>query len=162
MTDSDDKSGKSGGPKLDHDMIRGLAALLEETDLSEIEVEQAGLRVRIARQLSFAAAGIAPGQIPASPPATADASESAAEADLSAHPGAVTSPMVGTIYLSSQPGAAPFVREGDVVAEGQTLMIVEAMKTMNSIPAPKGGTVKKILVENEQPVEFGEPLVVIE
>lgn len=164
MTDNDDKSGKAPESKLDHEMIRGLAALLEETDLSEIEVEQSGLRVRVARQLNVAAGAFAP--IQPQPSASSAATESAEPesdgADLAAHPGALTSPMVGTIYLSPQPGAAPFVREGDTVSEGQTVMIVEAMKTMNSIPAPKGGTVRKILVENEQPVEFGEPLIVIE
>jgi len=163
VTDNDEKPGKAPKSKLDHDMIRGLAALLEETDLSEIEVEQSGLRVRVARQLGVAAGAYAPVQQQAVAPAATDTAEAAGDgADLAAHPGAVTSPMVGTIYLSPQPGAAPFVREGDTVSEGQTVMIVEAMKTMNSIPAPKGGTVRKILVENEQPVEFGEPLIVIE
>lgn len=160
MTDNDEKPGKAPESQLDHDMIRGLAALLEETDLSEIEVEQAGLRVRVARQLNVSAAPIAPIAQPSSSPAADGGAEDAP--DLASHPGAVTSPMVGTIYLSPQPGAAPFVREGDTVSEGQTVMIVEAMKTMNSIPAPKAGTVRKILVENEQPVEFGEPLIVIE
>jgi len=163
VTNNDEKPGKAPKSKLDHDMIRGLADLLEETDLSEIEVEQAGLRVRVARQLSIAAGAIAPVQQAPTASTAAESVESTSETgDLAAHPGAVTSPMVGTIYLSPQPGAAPFVREGDTVSEGQTVMIVEAMKTMNSIPAPKGGTVRKILVENEQPVEFGEPLIVIE
>ena len=162
MTDNEKKPGKSNESKLDHDMIRGLAALLEETDLSEIEVEQAGLRVRVARQLTLAAGAIAPAQPSANVPSAAEIAANEDSTDLAAHPGALKSPMVGTIYLSPQPGADPFVREGDTVSEGQTVMIVEAMKTMNSIPATKSGTVRKILVENEQPVEFGEPLIVIE
>ena len=162
---STDNNGKNN-PSLDafdHDVIRRLADLLEETNLSEIEVEQSGLRVRVARQLSIAATAPAmPASAQSPSPADVDASPGSASSDLAAHPGTVTSPMVGTAYLASQPGAPAYVKEGDTVSEGQTLMIVEAMKTMNPIPAPRSGTVTKILVENEQPVEFGEPLMLIE
>ncbi len=161
MTDKKQKA------SVDHDMIRGLADLLGETDLTEIEIEQHGLRVRVSRQAGAAAMAVAPAPAPAAAAplaATSDASASASSApdELAAHPGAVASPMVGTAYLAPSPGEPFFITEGAQVSEGQTLMIVEAMKTMNPIPAPKSGTVKKILVENEQPVEFGEPLVIIE
>jgi acetyl-CoA carboxylase biotin carboxyl carrier protein len=143
------------------ELIRSLANLLNETGLTEIEIEENNLRVRVARTL------VAPVQTPPLPslsPATtaAVASPGAASASLENHPGAVTSPMVGTAYRSPEPGAAPFVEVGSVVREGQTLLIVEAMKTMNQIAAPRGGTVKRILVENGQPVEYGEPLMIIE
>lgn len=158
-----DSNKKNGSGKVDQDLIRDLANLLSETNLSEIEVEQNGLRLRVARQsggtfVSAAAPAPAPGA--AAPQVAAPAG--AAEGDDASHPGAVTSPMVGTIYTSSEPGAPAFIREGDQVTEGQTLLIVEAMKTMNNIPAPKAGRVAKILVSNEQPIEFGEVLVIIE
>lgn len=141
---------------LDEDMIRSLASLLNETGLSEIEIEQKGLRVRIARSL-------APAVVAAPPVMVASAAAPAAPLDdPSKHPGVVTSPMVGTAYRSAEPGAPPFVDIGSFVKEGQTLLIVEAMKTMNHIPAPHGGTVRSILVENGQPVEYGEPLMIIE
>lgn len=141
---------------IDQNLIRELAALLTETDLSEIEIEQQGLRVRVARTITVSTAGPLPMH---APQAAANASLSA-EAGLS--PGTVTSPMVGTAYRAPEPGAAPFVEVGSAVREGQTLLIIEAMKTMNPIPAPRSGTVTAILVEDGQPVEFGEPLVVIE
>ncbi len=148
--------------KIDKELIRDLAELLGETELSEIEIEQSGLRLRVARQLTVSAAApvaAAPAAAPA-PAASAPAPEAAG--DVSSHPGLVTSPMVGTIYTASEPGAPAFIKVGDTVSEGQTLVIVEAMKTMNHIPSPKAGTIKQILVENEQPIEYGEPLVIIE
>src|SRR3954463_1058526 len=143
----------------DSALIRELALLLDETNLTEIEIERAGLRVRVARNITVAATvpeayHAAPASAPAPPPAPA--------ADLAKHPGVVPSPMVGTVYWASEPGAKPFVEVGARVGVGQTLLIIEAMKTMNQIPSPRAGTVTQILVEDGQPVEFGEPLVVIE
>jgi acetyl-CoA carboxylase biotin carboxyl carrier protein len=140
-------------------LIRELALLLDETSLTEIEIERAGLRVRVARNISIAAS-LPPN---AQPPAAALATAAPAEiADAAKHPGVVPSPMVGTVYWASEPGAKPFIDVGAKVAVGQTLVIIEAMKTMNQIPSPRAGTVKQILVEDGQPVEFGEPLVIIE
>jgi acetyl-CoA carboxylase biotin carboxyl carrier protein len=145
----------------DSALIRELALLLDETSLSEIEIERAGLRVRVARNLSVAAAVPMPIQQAAAVSAAAAAAPSAA-ADLSKHPGVVPSPMVGTAYWAPEPGAKPFIEVGSKVSVGQTLLIIEAMKTMNQIPSPRAGTVTQILVEDGQPVEFGEPLVIIE
>lgn len=140
-------------------MIRELAALLEETGLSEIELEKSGLKIRVVRTLTVTAA--APPQAP--PPAAAPTPAAAGSpADPASHPGCVKSPMVGTAYRAPEPGAAPFVEIGTRVAQGQTVLIIEAMKTMNHIPAPRAGTVTHIFVENGQPVEFAEPLVIIE
>ena len=151
--------------------IEALAELLRANDLTELEVsreyrENDRLTVRVSRQLPPPQVIAAP--VAAAPMATA-ATPIAAEIALPAEiedpallPGAVTSPMVGTVYLAAEPGAAAFVAVGDTVAEGQTLLIVEAMKTMNQIPAPRAGTVKRILVENGAPVEFGAPLMIIE
>jgi acetyl-CoA carboxylase biotin carboxyl carrier protein len=142
---------------VDQDLIRQLAALLKETDLSEIEIETDALKLRVARQvvgqvaMAAAPAPVAAAAAPATP-AVSDA----------AHPGALNSPMVGTTYLATEPGAAPFVTVGSKVSVGQTVLIIEAMKTMNHIPATKAGTVVKILVEDGQPVEFGEPLIIVE
>jgi acetyl-CoA carboxylase biotin carboxyl carrier protein len=142
-------------------LIRELALLLDETSLTEIEIERAGLRVRVARNVSIAASVPAP--IAAAPmTATPVAAPAAAAADYSKHPGVVPSPMVGTAYWAPEPGAKPFIEVGAKVSVGQTLMIIEAMKTMNQIPSPRAGTVTQILVEDGQPVEFGEPLVIIE
>ena len=144
----------------DSALIRELALLLDETSLTEIEI--AGLRVRVARNISIAAgipAGVA--SVVSAPVAVASAT-AAAGADLSKHPGVVPSPMVGTAYWSPEPGAKPFIEVGTKVSAGQTLLIIEAMKTMNQIPSPRAGTVTQILVEDGQPVEFGEPLVIIE
>jgi len=138
-------------------LIRELALLLDETSLTEIEIERAGLRVRVARNVSVAATMPANYQ-PAAGPAAAPTDV----ADPAQHPGAVPSPMVGTAYWASEPGARPFIEVGSKVSIGQTLLIIEAMKTMNQIPSPRAGTVKQILVEDGQPVEFGEPLVIIE
>lgn len=148
-------------PAGDGALIRELALLLDETNLTEIEVERAGMRVRVARNISVAAAMPPMGYMPA--PAAAPATAAvAAPADVAKHPGAVPSPMVGTLYRASEPGARPFVEVGTKVAVGQTLVIIEAMKTMNQIPAPRAGTVTQILVEDGKPVEYGEPLVIIE
>lgn len=142
-------------------LIRELAALLDETNLTEIEIERTGLRVRIARNVSIAAA--VPASYHAAPaPAATAASAAPAAADVSKHPGMVPSPMVGTVYWAPEPGAKPFIEVGTKVSAGQTLLIIEAMKTMNQIPSPRAGTVTQILVEDGQPVEFGEPLVIIE
>jgi len=147
----------------DSALIRELALLLDETSLTEIEIERAGLRVRVARNISIAASMPANFQQAASAPAAATGSVTpAAIADLAKHPGAVPSPMVGTAYSASEPGAKPFIEVGTKVSVGQTLLIIEAMKTMNQIPSPRAGTVTQILVEDGQPVEFGEPLVIIE
>ncbi|ADZ70471.1 acetyl-CoA carboxylase biotin carboxyl carrier protein [Polymorphum gilvum] len=145
----------------DKELIRELALLLDETNLSEIELEQKDFRVRVARQLTVEAAVAAPAAPAAVVPAAA-AVVAATAADPSSHPGVVTSPMVGTAYLAPEPGARVFVEVGDRVSEGQTILIVEAMKTMNQIPAPRSGTVKQILVEDAQPVEYGEPLFIVE
>ncbi|WP_185681020.1 acetyl-CoA carboxylase biotin carboxyl carrier protein [Parvibaculum sedimenti] len=143
---------------VDQELIRQLAALLKETDLSEIEIETGSLKLRVARQVSQVTIPVA--HHAASAPAAAPAA--AAPASDATHPGALTSPMVGTAYLAAEPGAAPFVTVGSKVTAGQTVLIIEAMKTMNHIPAQRAGTVTKILVEDGQPVEFGEPLVIIE
>jgi acetyl-CoA carboxylase biotin carboxyl carrier protein len=141
----------------DSALIRELALLLDETSLTEIEIERAGLRLRVARNISIAAS------MPASfQPATTDAAAPVDVADAAPHPGAVPSPMVGTAYFASEPGAKPFIEVGSRVSVGQTLLIIEAMKTMNQIPSTRAGTVTQILVEDGQPVEFGEPLVIIE
>jgi acetyl-CoA carboxylase biotin carboxyl carrier protein len=145
----------------DSALIRELALLLDETSLTEIEIERAGLRVRVARNVSIAAAVPASLQVPVSVSAAA-VSSAGGPADLSKHPGVVPSPMVGTAYWAPEPGAKPFIDVGTRVSVGQTLMIIEAMKTMNQIPSPRAGTVTQILVEDGQPVEFGEPLVIIE
>jgi acetyl-CoA carboxylase biotin carboxyl carrier protein len=144
----------------DSALIRELALLLDETSLTEIEIERAGLRVRVARNISIAASMPANFQPAASAAATTAAPVDAA--DVAKHPGAVPSPMVGTAYLASEPGAKPFIEVGSKVSVGQTLLIIEAMKTMNQIPSTRAGTVTQILVEDGQPVEFGEPLVIIE
>jgi acetyl-CoA carboxylase biotin carboxyl carrier protein len=144
------------------ELIRELALLLDETSLTEIEIERAGLRVRVARNISIGASVPAAVQTAASAPAPAASPTPAAVADFSDHPGAVPSPMVGTAYWAPEPGAKPFIEVGAKVSVGQTLLIIEAMKTMNQIPSPRAGTVMQILVEDGQPVEYGEPLVIIE
>jgi acetyl-CoA carboxylase biotin carboxyl carrier protein len=156
-----DGSEKKKLDAVDEGLIRGLAALLNDTGLSEIEIEQKGLRVRVARNLSLAGAPIV---APAAGVAAAAPAVVAAPApkDADSHPGTVRSPMVGTAYRAPEPGAPAFVEVGSVVKLGQTLLIVEAMKTMNHIPAPRPGTVKAVFIENGQPVEYGEPLMIIE
>ncbi|WP_315832480.1 acetyl-CoA carboxylase biotin carboxyl carrier protein [Bradyrhizobium prioriisuperbiae] len=143
----------------EREMIRDLATLLDQTNLTEIEIERAGLRVRVARNITTSAvlpAALQPVMV------APGAAAVAAAADISKHPGVVPSPMVGTAYMASEPGAKPFIDVGSKVKAGETLLIIEAMKTMNQIPAPRAGTVTQILIEDGQPVEFGEPLVIIE
>lgn len=155
-------------PAIDARLVRKLADILKDTGLSEIEVEHAGLKIRVARELTAAPVNYVQAAAPAYAPApvaapAATAPAPAVEAAPAAARGdAVKSPMVGTAYLSPQPGADAFIKVGDTVSAGQTLLIVEAMKTMNPIAAPKAGKVVEILVADAQPVEFGEPLVVIE
>ncbi len=149
---------------IDPDLVRELASVLNESGLSEIEVEHGELRLRLARTLTAAAAPahthvVAAAPAPATPPPAAAPSPAA---DAASHPGAVPSPMVGTAYLAPEPGAPAFIKVGDSVNAGQTLMVVEAMKTFNPIPAPRAGKVTAILVSDAQPVEYGEPLVIIE
>jgi acetyl-CoA carboxylase biotin carboxyl carrier protein len=155
---------KDGGT-LDKDLIKELASLLEETGLTEIEIEIEGRRVRVARgvNLTTTLTTTSDGGVPSEPREHREPKPRSAQAeDVSIRPGTVTSPMVGTAYRSPEPGAPPFVEIGARVAAGQTLLIIEAMKTMNQIPSPKAGTVIAILIEDGQPVEYGEPLVVIE
>ena len=152
----------------DVDFIRALAELLRENDLTEIEVvreygEDDALNVRVARQPAPVAAPVAaaPQVSIAAPAPAASPQPASAPEDPAMDPGAVTSPMVGTAYLASEPGAPAFVSVGDQVAEGQTLLIIEAMKTMNQIPSPRAGRVKRILVEDGAPIEYGAPLVIL-
>ncbi len=159
-------SPKAPADQLDARLVRKLADILTDTGLSEIEVEHNGLKIRVAKTLTAApvAYAAAPAPVAAAHVAAAPAAPAAVEAAAPAavRGDAVKSPMVGTVYLQPQPDAPAFVKVGDTVTAGQTLMIVEAMKTMNPIPAPKGGRVVEILVADAQPVEFGEPLIVIE
>lgn len=152
---------------VDPSLVRELATILADSGLSEIEVEHGELRLRLARTLTAAAAPVthvvqAAAPVAAAPVAAAPAATAAPAADPAKHPGAVPSPMVGTAYLAASPDAPPFVKVGDTVTQGQTLMVVEAMKTFNPIPAPRAGKVTAILVTDAQPVEFGEPLVILE
>jgi len=150
-------SSTAKAPEVDHDVIRELAKLLDETGLTEIEYERDGVSIRVARH------GTAPAVRGRSTEAPLCAPSAAAPAsDPMQHPGLVASPMVGTAYLGPAPGARPFVEVGSAVKAGETLIIIEAMKTMNQIPAPRSGTVLQILIEDGQPVEYGEPLLVIE
>jgi len=146
---------------VDPELIHDLATLIDETGLTEIEIEQDGMRLRVARQaaLSYVAA---PAPAASTLPAAAAPVAVAAVSDPADHPGVVKSPMVGTAYWAAEPGAKPFVEVGNQVKVGDTLLIVEAMKTLNQIPAPRAGTVSRILVEDGQPVEYGEPLMIIE
>ncbi|MGN6572900.1 MAG: acetyl-CoA carboxylase biotin carboxyl carrier protein [Pseudolabrys sp.] len=148
---------------IDRELIQELSKLLEETGLTEIEIEQDGSRIRVARGAIAAPAPtvVVPAKTFATTPQPVGESASA-PIDPAKHPGVVVSPMVGTAYGAPEPGAKPFIEIGAKVKAGDTLLIVEAMKTMNQIPAPRGGTVIQILFEDGQPVEFGEPLVIIE
>jgi acetyl-CoA carboxylase biotin carboxyl carrier protein len=161
MTASEKDRGKDQGATsgAEQQLIRELAELLNETGLSEIEIEKSGLKIRVARNVTIGAAVAAAPAVAG--PTTAPA-KAAASTDPSKHPGVVKSPMVGTAYRSPEPGAPPFIEVGARVNQGDTLLIIEAMKTMNQIPAPHAGKVTTILIENGQPVEFGEPLVIIE
>jgi acetyl-CoA carboxylase biotin carboxyl carrier protein len=153
----------AGGMQVDTALVRQLAELLDETGLSEIEVQDGERRIRVAR-----ASASAPIVTHLAPPgaahsaAPAPAAATAPSDDLTSHPGLVRSPMVGTVYLAGEPGAEPFVSEGAPVKAGDTLLIVEAMKVMNPIVAPRGGTVKRLMVENGQPIEFDQPLAIID
>lgn len=148
-------------PPIDSELVRSLATLLDETNLTEIEYEAQGLRIRVARQqqvanLAYQAPAAAPAAaLPAAVPAAA------ASDDPANHPGCLKSPMVGVVYFSPEPGAAAFVHVGDTVQEGQTLLLIEAMKTFNPIRAQRAGKVQAILVEDGQPVEYGEALIVV-
>ena len=158
--------------QVDQDLIRAIAELLNKEDLAEIEIEQEDFRVRVTRSYPNEAPTYAQAPMqymaqpqaaaPAAPTSSVPAAAPVAADDLASNPGTLTSPMVGTAYRSPEPGKATFVEVGGKVTEGQTVLIIEAMKTMNQIPAPRSGTVTRILVEDSQPVEYGEPLVVIE
>lgn len=157
---ADQSQGKA--MQVDPELVRQLAVLLDDTNLTEIEIQDGERRIRVARNITAAAAPVyaapaAAAAAPAAPAAAPVAPEAAAD-----HPGTVKSPMVGSVYLSAEPGAKAFVSVGDKVSAGQTLLIVEAMKVMNAIPAPRAGTVKAVLVENGQPVEYDQPLIVVE
>lgn len=162
------RSSPSKDLPIDPTLVREIAALISETDLTEIEVEKGDLRIRVARQVTVQAAPVqqvmAAPAVMASAPAAPMPAPAAAPAvnDLSAHPGAVRSPMVGTAYRRPSPGATPFIEIGTVVKAGEKILLVEAMKTFNEIVAPRAGTVTHILIEDGQPVEYGEALVVIE
>ena len=158
--------------QVDQDLLKTIAELLNQQNLAEIEIEQEGFRVRVTRAHASAAGAPVPvyasapqpvhiAQAGAAPTAAALPAPTAAE-DLASNPGTLTSPMVGTAYRSPEPSASAFVEVGAKVSEGQTVLIIEAMKTMNQIPAHRSGTVTRILVEDSQPVEYGEPLLVIE
>lgn len=145
---------------INSDLVRQLAALLDETGLTEIEYELGAVRLRVVRQ----PAPVAPAAAAAAPVAAAGPAAAAppAPAPDARHPGAITSPMVGTAYTSPEPGTPEFVKPGDRVREGQTLLLIEAMKTFNEIRAPRAGTVSRMLVQNEQPVEYGDVLLILE
>lgn len=161
---------KASSPNADQELIEAIAKLLNEQNLAEIEIERDDLRVRVTR--SYANQGVHQIAVPAYAPAPAApapvapagvaAAIASAHDDLSSNPGTLTSPMVGTAYLSPEPGKPAFASVGTKVSEGQTVLIIEAMKTMNQIPAHRSGTVTRILVEDASPVEYGQPLVVIE
>jgi acetyl-CoA carboxylase biotin carboxyl carrier protein len=166
----------SNGIQFDPEAIRALAQILKDTDLTEIELVEKDSRIRVARTLPPAPAPVqmtwpvgmlpaatpAPGPVPVAPAAAQAAAAAEESLDLSKHPGLVTSPMVGVAYLSPEPGQPPFVTLGSKVTQGQTLLLVEAMKTFNQIKAPKAGTVTRILIESGTPVEYGEPLMIVE
>jgi acetyl-CoA carboxylase biotin carboxyl carrier protein len=152
-----------GGMRIEADLVRQLAELLNENELTEIEVVDGDRRIAVKREPAVAAAApAAPAAAPASPPPPPAPAPAAVEVSPASHPGAVKSPMVGTVYLSGEPGSKPFVSPGDNVREGETLLIVEAMKVMNPIVAPRAGTVREVLVVDGQPVEFDQPLVIVE
>ncbi len=160
---ADKPSEKTG--RFDTGLIRELAAILREADLGEIEIEQGGMRIKVVKP-EAKTVQMAQAYAPA-PAASASAVHSAAKApaaasDLRDHAGAVKSPMVGTVYLQAEEGSPKFVKVGDTVAAGATLLLIEAMKTFNPVTAPREGKIAQILIENQQPVEFGEPLVIIE
>lgn len=146
---------------IDDELIRKLAEIMDDTGLTEIEIGSEGLSVRVARG-NTAVTYAAPPQAPAPASNAASSANQTSEISHADHPGVVTSPMVGVAYTSAEPGAAPFINVGDTVTSGQVVMLIEAMKVFNQIKAPKGGVVKKIIVESGSPVEFGEPLLIVE
>lgn len=155
-------SEKKAPTGIEPELVRELAAILSETGLTEIEVEHGELRLRLAKTVTYAAPVAVAAPAPVHIPAAAAPTSAPESHDKRTHVGAVLSPMVGTAYLAAEPGATPFVKAGDTVTEGQTLMVVEAMKTFNPIPAPRAGKVKEILITDGQPVEFGEALAILE
>ena len=158
-----DKGAGSGTMNVDVDLVRQLAEMLDEANLTEIEVEDGDRCIRVVRSSGGAVyAAPAPLAAPAPVAAAPVPVEAAPAASAENHPGAVKSPMVGTVYLAPEPGADPFIKTGDSVSEGDTLLIIEAMKVMNPILAPKSGTVTALLVEDAEPVEFNQPLVTVE
>jgi acetyl-CoA carboxylase biotin carboxyl carrier protein len=156
-----DKPTEKNG-KFDTGLIRELAAILREADLGEIEIEQGGLRIKVVKPETKIIASAAPAYAAAPAAAPAASAAKPAAAAPADHPGAVKAPMVGTVYLAPEEGAAMFVKVGDTVAVGATLVLIEAMKTFNPVTAPRAGKVTAVLCKNTQPVEFGEPLVIIE
>jgi acetyl-CoA carboxylase biotin carboxyl carrier protein len=155
MTDQD--GADEGDMRIETALVRQLAELLNQNDLTEIEVEDGDRRIVVKRQIAAA-----PAAAPSAPAAAAAPAAPAAAVPPAAHPGAVKSPMVGTCYLSGEPGAAPFAAPGTKVSEGDTLLIIEAMKVMNPITAPRAGTVSQVLVVDGQPVEYDQPLMIVE
>ena len=162
-----DEKAPDGAMRVDTDLIRQLAEMLSDNELSEIEVEDGERRIVVKRKLSAPAATYSAPSPPPTAPAAAQPSAgapaaSAPEPPAADHPGTVKSPMVGTVYLAGEPGAKPFVTTGTKVGAGDTLVIIEAMKVMNPITAPKAGTVREVLVQDAQPVEFDQPLIIID
>jgi acetyl-CoA carboxylase biotin carboxyl carrier protein len=151
-----------GPDPIDTRLVRRLAGILNDTGLSEIEVERDGLKIRVVRTITAGPTVMQVAAPAAAPPVAAPAASAVTTTEALPPGEVIKSPMVGTVYMASQPGSPPFIKVGDTVAQGQTLLIIEAMKTMNPIPAPKGGVVRAIMAQDGQPVEFGEPLAVIE
>lgn len=170
MSKDKDKAAGAAAPagaaksQINNDVVRQLAEVLNDTGLTEIEYEAGGLRIRVARQAAgMMAAGPAPVYLPAAPAAGGSEAPAATKpTDPASHPGTIKSPMVGVCYLSPEPGAANFIKVGDTVAEGQTLALIEAMKTFNPVKATRAGKVVRIIVDTGSPVEYGEPLLIIE
>jgi acetyl-CoA carboxylase biotin carboxyl carrier protein len=158
---SDEEGAPNGGMRIEADLVRQLAELLNENDLTEIEVEDGDRKIVVKRSVMVAAAP-PPAPAAAAPAAPAAPPPPAATVPPASHPGAVKSPMVGTVFLAGEPGARPFVSPGQSVKQGDTLLIIEAMKVMNPIVAPRAGTVTEVLVVDAQPVEFDQPLVILE
>jgi acetyl-CoA carboxylase biotin carboxyl carrier protein len=162
---SEEERASEGGMRIEADLVRQLAELLNQNDLTEIEVEDGSRKIVVKRSVVVAAAAPAPAALPppaAPAPAASPAPAAAADVSPANHPGVVKSPMVGTVFLAGEPGARPFVSPGQAVREGDTLLIIEAMKVMNPIVAPRSGTVTQVLVLDAQPVEFDQPLVILE
>ncbi|HEX8380951.1 MAG TPA: acetyl-CoA carboxylase biotin carboxyl carrier protein [Allosphingosinicella sp.] len=161
---SEEERASEGGMRIEADLVRQLAELLNQNDLTEIEVEDGSRKIVVKRSVVVAAAAPLPAAAPAAPAAAPAAAAAAPDPAVSPanHPGAVKSPMVGTVFLAGEPGARPFVLPGETVKEGDTLLIIEAMKVMNPIVAPRAGTVSQVLVLDAQPVEYDQPLVILE